>query len=260
MGRYVIFRQKVERALKARWASNGAVPAFVQTYPEQHYPDEPALGLPPNLGHDTDTHSADWADVVDKNTRALAVSLSGKLQRDDITVNGGHAHDDYLTELEWQNFGRWRPLGDNQGTGGPNASKGLLYVSSTTPTDAIVMMGHVPSYIKEVEVWVRVSQPAPGAGGTPNGWLWITVEGYDLNNAGFASLLFNKGFALQSVAAGMQHANVWLGPLVLDVTTLAFTVVRSQRWVAVKLVPFVSAGGTLGAVWEACIRRRSNGI
>lgn len=250
MGRYLPFRAVVARLLK---------PLF-ETYPEQHYPDEPILGLPPNLGHDADTYSADWADQADKNTRGLVTSLSGKLQRGDIEVTGGHAHDDYLTELEFQNFGRWRPLGDNQGTGGPAESQGLLYVTNTAPGFALTITAHLPGHIRQVELWVRVAQPAPGATGTPDGWLWINVEGYDLNGDQFATLQLTRSFAVQSVLGGMQHPDEWLGPLVIDLEATGMTPTRGLWWVAFHLFPFVSAGGTIGGLWEVRLGRRVNSI
>ncbi len=265
MGRVSIFRQLLWARAKRLWSPLTSIvnaPNFGiigEGYPEEHYPDEPALGMPPNLGHDTDSYSADYADIVDKNTRALAVSLGGSLMRDDIEVEGGHAHADYKTELDWQNFGAWRPLGDNQGSGGPDESKHLLYVTTTAPVDGIVMTAHIPEHIRDVEIWVRVAQPAPGATGTPDGWLRIGVETFDLHNDLFGTVMSSNAFALLSIAAGMQHPDKWLGPMTIDLVKLDFQIIRGQRWIAVKLSPYVSAGGTIGGLWEAALRRRSRG-
>lgn len=260
MGRFKPFRLGLTHFIKSVWVANFALPPVLDSYQEQHWPDEPILGQPPNLGHDADTYSADWAESADRNTRGLVTSLSGKLQRGDITVTAGHAHEDYLTELEYQNFGRWRPLGDNQGTGGPDASKGLLYVTNTAVGGELLLMAHIPEHIRDVELWVRVSQPAPGAGGTPDGWLWINALGYDLNGDQFATLEVTRTFAAQSVAGGVQVVNQWIGPLVLDLEMLNFTTSRGQWWVAFLLQPVVSAGGTIGGLWEAAIRRRVNSL
>lgn len=221
--------------------------------------DEPALGLPPNLMHDTDSHSAAVAEVIDLNTRAAALSLSGELMRTDLTVNAGHTHNEEgRVELEWQNFGRWRPVGDVQGTGGPVESKGLIYVTATAPGDKFAMLAHVPSSnVKEVELWVRAAMPAPGAP-TPDGFLFVNFDVYDLNaGSPFSAIKLSSSFSLQSIAGGTQHADKWLGPQLINLTS--FTVTRGLYWVGVTLAPFVDVAGAIGGIWEAAIRRRSRG-
>lgn len=226
----------------------------------EHFPDERAYGFPPNLMHDTDSHSSDIADKVDKLTRAAALALNGKLMRADIVVAGGHTHaENYLSELQWINFGRWRPLGDVQGTGGPVQSRGLLYVTNTASGGGPALTVHVPSHIKEVELWVRAALPAPSSPGTPDGWLHIDLNVYDGNaGAPFAAPKQTSQLSLLSVAAGIQHPNRWLGPWLINVST--FTATRGLYWLACTVEPWVEVAGTIGGLWEVAIRRRSRGL
>lgn len=245
MGRYAQFRAAVART---------AARIRGQEYQKEHYPKEPARGAAPNVGHDTDSYSSDWALFVDYWSRALAVSLGGRLMRGDIAVTQGHKHDDYRTELEFQEVARFRPLGDNQGTGGPAASKGLLCVTSTTPTDCLNCFFHVDDHLTELDLFVRVAQPAPGAPGAPDGWLEVEADIYDLNNSTTVVLRTLSKLSIESKAGGVQFPNYTLGPARLYIGDSV--VVRGQRWIQVKLRARVLVAGTIGGIWEVKIGRQ----
>lgn len=246
MGRYARFRAAIIR--KGRRLLHGA------HYPAEHYPAEPLVSAAPNLGHDTDSYSSAWAYLVDLWSRALTVALSGRLMRDDVTVSAGHAHDDYRTELEWREIVRWRPLGDNQGTSGPAASKGLLYVTSTSSLDALDGMVHVDDQHTSLDLYARVAQPAPGATGSPDGWLEIKAQLYDLNTDPTVVVRTTTGLSIESKSGGIQHPDRWLGPASVYIGDCA--VVRGQRWILLKIQVRVRAAGTKGGLYEVLLAKQ----
>ena len=252
MGRYAQFRQAIVRRLANgvdNWLQRG-----VETYQEEHFPDEYIHGSPPNFGHDTDTFSSDWAFTLgDLLSRGLAVALGGRLLREDITVVEGHRHNDYRTDLEWRDFTRVRPLGDSQGPAGPSASKPLWYIANTVSIAGLSVVAHLPEHIESVDLYVRVAQPAPSAPGAPNGWLIIESQLYDLNTSVSIVVRQLTPLSILSVAGGVQHPNRWLGPARVRVDDCA--IVRNIRFILVKVNARVLTAGTIGGVWEAKLSR-----
>lgn len=219
------------------------------TYPEEHYPQEPIISAAPNLGHDTDSHHSGWAYLVDLWTRALAVALGGRLMRSDILVTAGHRHDDYRTEVEWMEILRVRPLGDNQGTSGPGESKDLLYINSTLVKNCFWLMVHIPSWYEELELYVRVAQPAPGAP-TPDGTLEVTAQLYDLIDSGPTLIVETVGpMSLESKIGGIQFPNKWIGPLRINVES--WVPLRGVKWLGVQIQARAYPAGAIGGIWEA---------
>ncbi len=252
MGRYARFRAWVFSRAGWLWRPTPATgsPSGIraENYAEEHYPQEPLLGAAPNFGHDTDSYSSDWAHFVDLWTRSLAVSLGGRLMRADITVDGGHKHDDYRTDIEWREFCRVRILGDNQGTSGPDDSKGLAYITSDTALEVFSMMTHLDDQWNSADLFVRVAQPAPGAT-TPDGWLEISAELIDLNDDVTVVVANLSKMAIESKAGGVQFPNRWLGPV--QVPLAGLTIVRGQYWICIRIYARVLAAGTIGGVFEA---------
>lgn len=252
MGRYRRFRQRVE-AFTQKFYLNGSllIPgAFrrAEQYEEEHSPREPVTSAAPNIGHDTDSYSSDWAHMVDLWTRALYTSLSGRLQREDETITEGHKHDDYRTELEWREVARFTPLGDVQGTAGPALSGGIVYVDHTAVRDAMNCMFHVDDQYGSLDMWVRIAQPAPGAGGAPDGWLEVKGDLYDLNTSATAVVATLANPALESKAAGVQFTNRWLGPITVPLSGCVVT--RGLRFVLVRVQTRILVAGTVGGIYD----------
>lgn len=249
MGRYRRFRQEVLSYAAKLFTPTGPSAPRVRgrTIEEEHYPKEPLIGAAPNMGHDTDSYSSDWALFVDYWTRALYTSLSGRVLRDDVTITAGHEHDDYRTDIEWREFGRWRPLGDNQASGGPSESKGLLYVTTTSATEAMNLTCHIPEQFSSADLFVRVAQPAPGAP-TPDGWLEVSGELRDLNTDVTATVQAISSMSVNSISGGVQFPDRWMGPVPVPLGGCA--VVRGHYWVMLRLSARVRASGTIGGIYE----------
>lgn len=253
MGRYARFRQAVLNRFRTAarnfnfnpWVSK--IWMHAENFAEEHYPQEPLTSAAPNMGHDTDSYSSDWALLVDHWTRALTVALTGRLMRGDIDVTEGHKHDNYRTDLEWREVARFSPLGDNQGTGGPPESKGLIYIDDAAVSEALNCMFHVDDQFNSLDMFVRIAQPAPGSVGG-DGWLEISAELYDLNTSTTTLVKTLANPSIQSIAAGLQFPNKWMGPIPVDLRDCAS--VRGLRWVLVRVSVRVRAGGTLGGLYE----------
>ncbi len=253
MGRYERFRQTTVTYFRKIFnVGNGSTPVMFQNrgsdYAAQHYPREPLISAAPNIGHDTDSYNSDWALLVDYWSRALYTSLTGKLLRSDVDISNGHKHDTYLDDIDWIEFARVRPLGDNQGLLGPPEAKATAYISNTGGSRDINLMCHVPTQFSGVDVLYRVSQPAPGGSGDT--WLYLFPEVYDLNTDPTTPVKDLGGAGILSVTGGVQFPNYWLGPNHIDLRS--FAVVRGMYWVRVRVRAKVGAAGE-GAISEVLL-------
>jgi len=251
MGRYARFRAGVLAYANRLWRGNNSNnnPAGMrgETISAEHYPQEPVTGFAPNVGHDTDSYSSDWALFVDLWTRALYTSLSGRLLRGDVTITEGHKHDNYRTDLEWREIARFSPLGDNQGTAGPDASKGLVYIDNTAVANTMNCMFHVDDQFSSIDMFVRIAQPAPGAAAA-DGWLEISAELIDLNTDVTVIVKTLANPSIQSIAAGLQFPDKSMGPITIDLRDCAVT--RGLYFVLVRVKAKVRTAGVVGGLYE----------
>ncbi len=196
---------------------------------DEHYPKEPIIGAPPNIGHDTDSFSSDWAYFVDRWSRALYTSLSGKLMRDDVAISAGHKHDTPFDDLHWQEFGRVRPTGNNQGIGGPDEAEDYAYCATSSGGSGMNMLCHIPTQHNAADLFVRIASPLPGSADGDRFYLLIDV--YDMLTD-VVTPAYSRIMSITSVTGSLLFPNKWLGPSTIKVKD--FASIRGMYWIRIR--------------------------
>jgi hypothetical protein len=220
--------------------------------PQMKTPDQYYRGLLPNVMHDSDPHSSDVGQMVRELGQATAIGIRGTTQTADINVTAGHKHDTLDSDLDWEEFGHFQPLGDlGEPASVPIESLAGIAVGSTTRQDQAWVIALIPLHVTEARVRARVSSPAPGSSGA-EGTLWVGADAYDLTVTAAGVIQTLDDMSCQSVAGGIQIVNKWLyGARIFNLQ--GYGAAGPVRVVGVKFNAFVSAGQSV--IWELSVGR-----